>query len=62
MDTSEYIGDSNWVTYLDSELVDYKVENKTIWLNNEPSNNEKDNHNICGQFMDGRIDDSVSLN
>jgi len=48
------------MTYLDAELVEFRVNNKTIWHDNEPGNNDQDNHDLCGQFMDGRIDDSVS--
>ena len=59
-ETPDYVTDYNWVTYLDDALVEYKVENKTIWHDNQPSNNDEDNHNLCGQLMDGRIDDSVS--
>ena len=50
----------NWVTYIDEDLVEYKVDNKTIWHDDQPSNNDVDNHSLCGQLMDGRIDDSVS--
>merc|ERR1712113_294387 len=57
-ETPDVVTPFNWVTYIDNDLVEYKTENKTIWHDDQPSNNDEDNHDLCGQFMDGRIDDS----
>ena len=60
MENTEY-EISGWVTELTDELVQWKTNNNDIWLNGEPSNNDHDQHSLCAQFMDAKLDDSVSF-
>ena len=49
-----------WVTELTDELVNFRTTDKDVWHATEPSNNDEDEHALCAQFMDGKLDDSVS--
>ena len=53
--------DNSWVTELSNKNVTWATDNNEIWLNGEPSNNDEDEHSLCAQFMDGKLDDSVSI-
>jgi len=47
-----------WVTELTDELVNFRTTDKDVWHATEPSNNDEDEHPLCAQFMDGKLDDS----
>ena len=47
-----------WVTELTDELVNFRTTDKDVWHATEPSNNDEDEHALCAQFMDGKLDDS----